>query len=213
MFRTADGWKAEFESRGAYWEHDGECRRPHALLTSGNHSNGFFNSRIIVEDDALLAEAASDLVDLVEGISVHSRYASIIAGPQTGATKLAEFIARRKDRQWISPEKTPEGPMLLSREDRLKLPHMSVLPCEDVITTGGSVKRAADAITEAGGRVLPYVLALVNRSGLKAVDDRRIVALIERELPIWTPDECPLCPTGSNAIRPKDHWDLLTQTY
>jgi orotate phosphoribosyltransferase len=218
MFRNQDGWIAEFVNRGAYWEHDGNPHRPHALLTSGNHSNGFFNSGIVVSDDDLLVEAVSDLVELIEGKSVHCRYADVIAGPQTGATKLAEFIGRRKDRPWVSPAKTREGPMLLSPEDRLIVAGKRSLLCEDVITTGGSIKRTASPIIDADGRVLPYVVALVNRSGLAEADGRQIVALIEHNLSIWTPEECPLCQQGSKAIRPKekdpcDNWALLNATY
>jgi len=33
---------------GALWIHDGNPQRPHALLTSGNHSNGFFNASFIM---------------------------------------------------------------------------------------------------------------------------------------------------------------------
>jgi orotate phosphoribosyltransferase len=89
-----------------------------------------------------------------------------------------------------------------------------VLFCEDVLTTGGSVELAEDAVLENGGIVLPYILVLVNRSGLTEVNGKKIIALINRDFPKWTPEECPLCKEGSEAIPPKgDNWELLKLTY
>jgi hypothetical protein len=80
---------------------------------------------------------------------------------------------------------------------------------EDVLTTCGSIDLTATAVTNAGGIVLPVILALVNRSGLTEVSGKKIIALIDRPMPMWTPDECPLCKVGSEALRPKDNWAKL----
>ena len=82
-----------------------------------------------------------------------------------------------------------------------------------MLTTGGSVDRAATAVTNAGGIVLPFLLVLVNRSSLTEASGKKIVALIDRSMPMWTPDECPLCKDGSEAVRPKDNWARLNATY
>ena len=87
------------------------------------------------------------------------------------------------------------------------------LMCEDVVTTGGSINLTVSATIEAKGFVLPYIMALVNRSGLKKVDGREVIALIDSHMPIWAPDKCPLCADGSKTTRPKDNWAFLTQDY
>jgi orotate phosphoribosyltransferase len=92
----------------------------------------------------------------------------------------------------------------------------TVLLCEDVITTGGSVVRAAEAVLRAGGTALPFVCTMVNRSGLTEVDGRTIVQLIEQPMPTWQPGECPHCKLGSEAIRPKKpeiNWAALNAVY
>ena len=61
--------------------------------------------------------------------------------------------------------------------------------------------------------VADKILVLVNRSGMTELDGRKIIALIDHKMPIWTPDECPLCQQGSEAVRPKAHWDQLTADY
>ena len=219
MTRTTENWIREYQRKDALWIHDETAKRPHALLTSGKHSNGFFNSRLVIPDEALLRDAASDLLELlgntggIEGCEI-----DIVVGPQTGATKLAELISGQVPDytgypcHWASPakdEQQGQKSMVFSNEDLRFLPRRSVLLCEDVLTTCGSIDLTATAVTNAGGIVLPFILALVNRSGLTEVSGKKIIALIDRPMPMWTPDECPLCKVGSEALRPKDNWAKL----
>lgn len=222
MHSDADGWISEYRQKDALWIHDGNLRRPHALLTSGRHSNGFFNSRLVIPDEALLRDAASDLVEKLALAGMHIGSINGVVGPQTGATKLSQLISdqiiayTRGPCFWASPAKNEsEGQksMVFSDQDLGILPGQSILLCEDVLTTGGSADLAATAVIGAGGIVLPFILVLVNRSGLTEASGSKIVALIDRPMPTWTPDECPLCKDGSEAVRPKDNWDRLNASY
>lgn len=222
MYRNADGWIDQYKAKDALWFHDGNVKRPHALFTSGMHSNSFFNSRLVIADDALLREAASDLLELFVKKGGELSEVQGVVGPQTGATRLAELIRDEVVERvgsrcfWASPAKHEfEGKksMVFSDEDLGAFPRRLVLPCEDVLTTGGSVNLATTAVVAAGGRVLPYILVLVNRSGLAEVGGKKIIALIDREMPMWTPDECPMCKAGSEALRPKDNWARLNAEY
>ncbi|HAO64405.1 TPA: hypothetical protein DCQ44_00290 [Candidatus Taylorbacteria bacterium] len=224
MLRNSAGWIAEYQKKDAYWLHDGNSKRPHALLISGKHSNGFFNSRPVIADEPLLREAASDLVDLfiIKGGDIE--HVDRVVGPQTGATKLAEFLSdeigkrRKRPCHWASPAKQGEGElkaMVFNDPKHMVMPGERVLLCEDVLTTGGSVELTARAVKEKGGIILHIVLILVNRSGLVTAYDNLIVALIDRNMPTWEQAECPLCAAGSEAIRPKGipEWARLNATY
>jgi orotate phosphoribosyltransferase len=219
--RTQDYWISQYKQKDALWMHDGNPKRPHALLTSGKHSNGFFNSRLVIPDEALLCDAASDLLELFALRGGNVAEVEAVVGPQTGATKLAELISKQLpnvDCFFASPAKCEvEGrkSMTFSGEELVLLPGKLVLLCEDVLTTGGSVGLTTAAVFYASGFTLPFVLALVNRSGLKEVNDRKIVALIDRPMPMWMAEECPLCQQGSEAIRPKgpQEWARLNAKY
>jgi orotate phosphoribosyltransferase len=227
FIRTQEEWIDEYRKRGALWIHDRNPKRPHALLTSGNHSSGFFNSKPIIDDEALLGECALDLVERFQQLGkIHQ--VECVVGPQTGATKLArllseEFMRKINNKHTVSsasPEKG-EGPngkiMTLSGAEKKKVNYRSVLLCEDVLTTGESVGLTASAVSNADGNVMPFVLALVNRSGKIDLAQKRIVTLISRPMPIWAPSDCPLCKQGSIALRPKtednDNWIRLNAQY
>ena len=221
--RTEEGWIRLFQEKGVLWIYDGNLKRPHALLTLGQHSNGFFNSKPIIGDERLLNEASCDLTNLFLDSYFDIHGMDRVVGPATGATLLArsiaKFIGLRRERPcyWASPEKEGEGPdkRMIFRDTEV-LPGERILLCEDVITTGESVALTAYAVARAGGIVIPsYILVLVNRSGRTEVGGRKIIALIHHPMPIWIPDECPLCKQGSEAIRPKgaEEWKRLNATY
>lgn len=224
MKRNSNGWRYAYEMREALWIHDGNPKRPHALLTSGKHSNGFFNSRLVIPDEVLLRDAASDLLDLFVKQGGDVSKVNGVVGPQTGATRLAEFIRDEIIENirdlcfWASPEqREDEGvkSMVFDQEELGFLPGRSVLLCDDVLTTSGSVGLVATAVTEAGGDVLPFILVLVNRSGLKEANGKKIIALIDHPMPMWKPDKCLLCPQGSEALMAKDpeNWKRLNANY
>ena len=226
MHRTQDLWIEEYKRKNALWIHDGNPKRPHALLTFENHSNGFFNSRLVIPDDNLLRDAADDLLDLFQPYADNIIRVSVVVGPQTGATKLARLLKEQltarsgKGCFWASPAKSEidgKKAMIFNREELELLPGHTVLLCEDVLTTGGSVECTVQAVTDAGGNVLPFVLALVNRSGLTKVNGKKIISLINKAMPMWNPstEECPLCKRGSKAIPAKDpaNWARLNASY
>ncbi len=217
-------WIGQYKVKGALWIHDGNPIRPHALLTSDNHSNGFFNSRLVIPDEVLLREAATDLLKIFAIYGGGINLIDVVAGPQTGATKLAELLSdqingyTRGESFFVSPEKSKPDvakSMIFSDEERDLLLGQTVLLCEDVITTGGSIGLTEKAIIEAGGKVLPFVLALVNRSGLTEVNGKKIIALINRDMPVYEPHDCPICKQGSEAIPAKDpaNWVRLNAVY
>ncbi len=224
MTRSQQQWIEEYKNKDALWIHDGNPKRPHALLTSGKHSNGFFNSRLVIPDDVLMRDAASDLIEIFEYEGGHIDDVEGVVGPQTGATKLAELISTqivaytRGDCFSASPaksEKDGEKSMLFSDEELTLLHSQWILLCEDVLTTGGSVDLTVTAVKKAEGIILPFILVLVNRSGLTEVSGKKIVALIDHPMPMWTTGDCLLCKKGSQAIRPKgkDEWARLNAVY
>ena len=78
-----------------------------------------------------------------------------------------------------------------------------VLIVEDVLTTGGSVKKVIDAVAKLGGFVVG-VSVICNRGGVKDSDlgsgapalPPRLRSLLEIDLSSWEEADCPLCKQG-----------------
>jgi orotate phosphoribosyltransferase len=223
MIRTQQQWVERYKEKGALWFHDGNMKRPHALLTSGNHSNGFFNSEIVMEDSALLDTACSDLVCLLREANVNLLNIDRVVGPAMGAITLADGIARHISfgrqriclRAYTEKDTSSANSKMMVFKRTAIHPTELVLLVEDVLTTGSSVGLAATAVAAAYAYVAPFLAVLVNRSNQTQISNYKIISLIHQPMPIWMPAECPLCKQGSEAIRPKgkENWERLNKTY
>jgi orotate phosphoribosyltransferase len=222
MTRTEKRWRDEFRRREAFWIHDGNIQRPHAKLTTGMHSGGYFNSESITGDINLMIEVANDFMTLLSLERFDVGQVQVVVGPQKGGRVLAEYLSEEIAFfthfvcNFASPEKgEKEGEriMVLDKEEQSLLKGQTVLLCDDVFTTGDSIKRVEEAVVRAEGIILPYILVLVNRSGKNVFGDKKIISLVSHFMPLWRPEECELCKKGSRALPAKANWALLNQEY
>jgi orotate phosphoribosyltransferase len=80
-------------------------------------------------------------------------------------------------------------------------PGERVVVCEDVVTTGGSVVEVLNIVRERGG--VPVAAAyIVDRSGGTVDFGVSSVSLLRLHVVTWQPADCPLCRTGSPAVKP-----------
>lgn len=194
---------------------------PHALLTSGMHSDGFFYSGLVLQDPWLTERATLDLLELLKQEGLKIGEVNRVVGPAMGAVTLAHDMARviAKEREAFCYSSYAEkGTPTPAGKKTWAFPRLGVergekvLLVEDVWTTGESLDGVAELVEASGGVVLPYRAALVVRSGETERRGAKIVGLINRKLSIWGSDECPLCKAGSEAIKPKtppENWKRL----
>lgn len=203
----SNSWLDEFKRAGAVWLHDGTAQRPHALLTSGLHSDGFVNCTYVTQRPALVSRLLRDAQGLAPKLP-KTRIDWVI-GSAFGAITFAHAVAERLEARAGFTEKDGDA-MALKRFELA--PGETILVVEDVISTGGSTLKTLEGIRQAGGgkvTVLPQILCLVNRSGRADLDGHAITPLLELKINTWDAAACPLCKLGSQAVRPKTHWKEL----
>ena len=181
----------------------------HFLLASGNHSNRYLQSAKVLEDPKKAALLTDTLAQMIQeaGIEVDT-----VCAPALGGVLAGYELARSLDVRSIFVEKK-EGGMELRRGFEVTQGEKIII-CEDIITTGGSALKAAQAIEALGGKVVAFA-SLANRGFCKRVggndtaqpecalpNDIPLFALDDFTFKMFTPDECPLCKEGSTAIKP-----------
>ena len=126
-----------------------------------------------MEDPLLLDKACYDLVLKLEHEEVNLKEIDRVVGPAMGAITLAHDIARhvslastRTCLRAYTEKETVDGKVLMVFKRTPVRSGERILLVEDVLTTGGSIESAFDAVADAHGTVLPYVGVLVNRSGI-----------------------------------------------
>ena len=191
-----------YKEAGAYLE-------GHFLLSSGNHSQFYLQSAKVLENPALASKLADELFSVIKnaGISFES-----VCSPALGGILAGYELARAGNKRFIFTERV-DGQMTLRRGFEVKKGEKFII-CEDVITTGGSAVESAKIIESLGGEVVGYA-ALASRGFCKMVgglensapnaklpSDKPFFALGEFGFAMFTPDECPLCKSGSKAVKP-----------
>ncbi len=137
-------------------ESSGAILRGHFVLTSGRHSDVYFEKfRVLERPDVLSALCAE--------IAAHFTASEFdaVAGPTTGGIIIAFEVARQMGLPAVYVE-TEDGVKTLRRGKTLT-PGTRVLIVDDVLTTGTSLLESRMAIERAGGEVKAYA-ALIDRS-------------------------------------------------
>lgn len=211
MRESSNQWASHFARLGALWIHDGNPENPHALLTSGMHSAGFFNATEVVKEPCVTQCACQELsrriiTELAKN-DLPEKSPQVVIGSAFGAITIAHECAKFLSARMAFTEKA-DGKMSLKRF--FVTDGERALVVEDVITTGTTTQKTIAELEQRGAYVLPVIAAFTNRSGKDTLNGKKIVSLIEHPMPTWTPAECPLCKDGSKVLRPKVHWDELS---
>ncbi|WP_457594575.1 orotate phosphoribosyltransferase [Hydrogenimonas sp.] len=181
----------------------------HFKLSSGNHSEYYLQSAKVLEDPEtarLLAEAlAAQIRDY--GLEVDT-----VCSPAIGGLIAGFALASALGCRYIFTERV-EGKMTLRRGFEVKGDE-KILICEDIITTGGSAMEAAAEVERLGAQVVGFA-ALANRGfckregsslerkpNCKLPENLPLFALADFDFEMYAPEECPLCKSGSQAIKP-----------
>ncbi|MCD6507134.1 orotate phosphoribosyltransferase [Candidatus Poribacteria bacterium] len=167
----------------------------HFKLRSGMHSPIFFQSAVVLQYPRYAERLCGEIAEQVKGFNI-----TLVIGPAVGGVILAYETARHLGARAIFGEKDGSGGMFLRPGFEIR-PDDRVLAVDDVLTTGGSVRKVMDLAERMGGKVVA-VGCLIDRSGGKALFDVPKISLLTLDVPTYAPEECPLCRAGSRAVEP-----------
>jgi orotate phosphoribosyltransferase len=178
----------------ALYEKTGALMRGHFRLTSGLHSDIYLQS-------ALVLQYPEHAAALGRGLAAAFRAdgAQTVLAPAIGGILVAHEVARALGVRALFTER--EGGVMRLRRGFALAAGERCLVVEDVITTGGSTREVVQCVQELGGAVVG-VGSLIDRSGGAAAFGVKRSALATVSATTWPPEACPLCASGSQAIKP-----------
>lgn len=181
----------------------------HFLLSSGNHSQFYLQSAKVLEYPQLAGKLTIELAKIINENNIEF---DSVCSPALGGILAGYELARSANKRFIFTERVDKK-MTLRRGFEVKKGEKYII-CEDIITTGGSALESANIITELGGIVVGFA-ALANRGfcEVKNIGNKRqsscklpsnipLFTLGNFNFEIYEPENCPLCKTGSKAIKP-----------
>ena len=160
----------------------------HFKLTSGRHSNAYFQCAKVLQHPEHLTAVCSNIAEHFADKNIQT-----VISPAIGGIVVGTEVGRQLGVKTIFAERK-DGIMTIRRGFSLE-PDERVLVIEDVITTGGSVAEVISLVNAAGATVVG-VGSVVDRSNgrVTLADDQ--FSVLSMEVISFTPEECPLCKEG-----------------
>src|SRR5438477_10840197 len=176
------------------YERTGALMRGHFRLTSGLHSDVYLQSALVLQHPEHAAALGAALA-----APFRSTGATTVLAPAIGGILVAHEVARALGARALFTER--ENDAMALRRGFTLTPGERCLVVADVITTGGSTREVVECVRASGGAVVG-VGSLIDRSGGAAAFDVKRAALATVSATTWPPESCPLCKSGSQAIKP-----------
>ncbi len=157
----------------------------HFLLTSGKHSNVYFQCAKVLQ----YPDYTEQICELIAKQFESYEFETVIA-PAMGGIIVGYEIARQLNKRFIFAER--EDKNLTLRRGFSLHENEKVLVCEDVITTGGSVYEVINIVKNHKANVVG-VGAIVDRSGGKVKFDSPLFTTLQINADTHAAEDCILC--------------------
>ncbi len=158
----------------------------HFRLTSGRHSPVYIEKFRIMESPEATASLCRMIADHFRDEDI-----SLVAGPAMGGVILAYETARQLGVRSVFAEKDAEGALLFDRGFEIS-PGEPVLVVDDVLSTGGSVRKTLALLKETKARVVGVGM-LIDRTGGAVDFGVPFYACHTMVVESYAPEDCPLC--------------------
>lgn len=168
---------------GRLLEDSGAILRGHFLLTSGRHSDVYFEKFRVLERPNVLSALCAQIAHRFAGEPL-----DFVAGPTTGGIIIAFEVARQMGLPAVYVE-TENGVKTLRRGKTLPAGARGLI-VDDVLTTGRSLVESREAIERAGGIVAAYAV-LIDRSAPGLDLGVPLFGAYKVEAQSFAPDEVP----------------------
>lgn len=169
-------------------EDTGALKRGHFKLSSGLHSEFYFQCALLLQDPKLAESLGKELAKKVM-YKLKGREVNKVISPALGGVIIGHEVARALGVKAIFAERV-EGKFTLRRGFDI-MPGETMLVVEDVVTTGGSSEEIGKLVEDRSGEVVAYA-AICDRSG-ETKFKKSFCSLLKFNFENYKPEDCPLC--------------------
>ena len=172
----------------------------HIVYTSGKHGTAYVNKDAVYVHPLLTAQLCREIA-----LNFDADIVEVVVAPAVGGVILSTWVAYHltqmtgREVRSIYAEKSDMGEgFVLKRGYAKEVVDKRVLVVEDVLTTGGTVRKVIEAVLANGGIVVGLGV-LCNRGGVTphdVADVPKLIALTNVKLDAWDEADCPHCKDG-----------------
>ena len=171
----------------------------HIVYTSGKHGTAYVNKDAIYPHTRETSQLCYEIADYFSEDGVQ-----VVIAPAVGGVILSQWTAYHltkitgREVFGVYADKVTvngEDDFVIKRGYDKLVRGQKVLVVEDLLTTGGSVRKVVRAVRSIGGDIVG-VGVLCNRGGVTRIDIGdvpQLLALLDIKMDAWSEADCPLC--------------------
>jgi len=170
------------------FEESGALLRGHFKLTSGRHSDVYYEKFALLKNPAICTKICKAIADEFKDKKVET-----VVGPTLGGVIISYEVARYLGVVAVFAEQGEKG-RIFKRDFTLKK-NEKILIVDDVLTTGTSINEVIELIKLYNVEIAGIGVVL-DRSGGQIQFGYPLYSVSSIEAKSWDPGECPLCQKG-----------------
>ncbi|MBN2206859.1 MAG: orotate phosphoribosyltransferase [Candidatus Aminicenantes bacterium] len=169
----------------------------HFKLTSGKHSEWYFEKIRLIEKPAALEKIVDMLADKIKADRLDFDY---VVGPAYGAIAIGFLTALKLGKKFAFTQRVDEKMSL--RSGFAGIEGAGAIIVEDILTTGGSIQETVDCL-KARNVAVAGIYCLVDRSaGAVLIEGKPVGSLLALKVEAFEPEACPFCKAGRPLTKP-----------
>jgi orotate phosphoribosyltransferase len=169
----------------------------HFKLTSGKHSEWYFEKIRLIEKPAALEK----IVDLLAAkIRREAPDFDYVVSPAFGAIAIGFLAALKLGKKFAFTQRAEEKMTIRSGFSGLDGSRAVIV--EDILTTGGSLQEVLACLRERQVAVARIYVLVDRTGGAVPVEGKPVGSLLALKVEAFEPDVCPFCAKGLSITKP-----------
>jgi orotate phosphoribosyltransferase len=169
----------------------------HFKLTSGKHSEWYFEKIRLIEKPAALEK----LIDLlVVKIRAAGKDFDYVVSPAYGAIAIGFLAALKLGKRFAFTQRVEEK--MSFRAGFTGIDGSKAIIVEDILTTGGSINEVVDCLKLRGVGIVGIYVLVDRTAGEALIDGRPVSSLLSLKVEAFEPGACIFCKKGMVLTKP-----------
>jgi orotate phosphoribosyltransferase len=169
----------------------------HFKLTSGKHSEWYFEKIRLIEKPRVLEKIVDLLVEKIRRERVDFDY---VVSPAYGAIAIGFLAALKLGKNFAFSQRIEER--MGFRSGWAGLDGSRAVIVEDILTTGGSVQEVVECLKTKGVTVAGVYVLVDRTAGSVPIGGKPVGSLLPLKVEAFEPEACPLCRAGKPLVKP-----------
>jgi len=169
----------------------------HFKLTSGKHSEWYFEKIRLIEKPSVLEKIVDLLVEKIKSDRINFDY---VVSPAYGAIAIGFLAALKLGKKFAFSQRVEEK--MAFRSGFSGLEKGKAIIVEDILTTGGSINEVLESLKQKEVEVTGIYVLVDRSAGGILIEGKPVGSLLSLKVEAFEPDACPFCKAGAPLIKP-----------